>query len=125
MEKIQYKEMHDVIIDECSRAMDAIDAENVLRYIEMIQSAEKVFFVGVGRVLLSLEAMAKRYAHLGIRAVIVGDRRLRQRGNTVSGRNSEKGKSGGGKGDSYWKQSVQRASGCCGSVSSDSGGKQG
>ena len=73
MEKIQYKEMHDVIIDECSRAMDAIDAENVLRYIEMIQSAEKVFFVGVGRVLLSLEAMAKRYAHLGIRAVIVGE----------------------------------------------------
>ena len=73
MEKKQYKEMHDVIIEECGRALDAIDADDVLRYIRMIQSAEKVFFVGVGRVLLSLEAMAKRYAHLGIRAVIVGE----------------------------------------------------
>ena len=73
MEKKQYKEMHDVIIEECGRALDAIDADDVLRYIGMIQSAEKVFFVGVGRVLLSLEAMAKRYAHLGIRAVIVGE----------------------------------------------------
>ena len=73
MEKKQYKEMHDVIIEECGRALDAIDADDVLRYIGMIQSAEKVFFVGVGRVLLSLEALAKRYAHLGIRAVIVGE----------------------------------------------------
>lgn len=73
MDTTKYKEMHDIIIDECRRALDAIDAEDVLRYIEMVQSAEKVFFVGVGRVLLSLEAMAKRYAHLGIRAVIVGE----------------------------------------------------
>ena len=46
MEKKQYKEMHDVIIEECGRALDAIDADDVLRYIGMIQSAEKVFFVG-------------------------------------------------------------------------------
>ncbi len=45
MEKKQYKEMHDVIIEECGRALDAIDADDVLRYIGMIQSAEKVFFV--------------------------------------------------------------------------------
>ena len=73
MEKKQYKEMHDVIIEECGCALEAIDADDVLRYIGMIQSAEKVFFVGVGRVLLSLEAMAKRYAHLGIRTVVVGE----------------------------------------------------
>lgn len=73
MKKPQYKEIHDVIVEECGRALDAIDAVDVLRYIDMIQNAEKVFFVGVGRVLLSLEAMAKRYAHLGIRAVIVGE----------------------------------------------------
>ena len=38
----------------------------------MLTSAKRVFFVGVGRVLLSLEAIAKRYAHLGIDTVIVG-----------------------------------------------------
>ena len=56
MEKKQYKEMHDVIIEECGRTLDAIDADDVLRYIRMIQSAEKVFFVGVGR--------AVSYTHL-------------------------------------------------------------
>ncbi|OJG43876.1 6-phospho 3-hexuloisomerase [Enterococcus gilvus] len=37
-----------------------------------IQQAERVFFVGVGRVLLSLEAVAKRLAHIGINTVVVG-----------------------------------------------------
>ena len=36
-------------------------------------NAEKVFFVGVGRVMLALECIAKRYAHLGIHAVVVGE----------------------------------------------------
>ena len=60
------------VLEELNLALNAIDAETVLKYLEMIQGARKVFFVGVGRVLLALEAMAKRYAHLGIDAVVVG-----------------------------------------------------
>lgn len=41
-------------------------------YFDALLGAEKVFFVGVGRVLLSREAIAKRYAHLGIHTVVVG-----------------------------------------------------
>lgn len=41
--------------------------------IEAVLAADKVFFVGVGRVLLSLQAICKRFAHLGINAHYVGE----------------------------------------------------
>ena len=72
MEKRQYEKMRTIIIDECQRALEAVEPGKVQDYLEMITGAEKVFFVGVGRVLLSLEAIAKRYAHLGICTVVVG-----------------------------------------------------
>lgn len=61
-----------IILQECAAAMKAVDPEVVEQYLDLIQKAEKVFFVGVGRVMLSLECIAKRYAHLGIHAFIVG-----------------------------------------------------
>lgn len=67
-----YREKHTRIISECSQALSSIREADVAAYLAMIESAEQVFFVGVGRVLLSLEAMAKRYAHLGIKTVVVG-----------------------------------------------------
>ncbi len=68
-----YLAAKDLILDECGRALSAIDFEQICRYLELVEGAEKVFFVGVGRVLLALECIAKRYAHLGIRAVVVGE----------------------------------------------------
>ncbi len=62
----------EMILQECAAALKAVDPEVVEQYLDLIQKAEKVFFVGVGRVMLSLQCIAKRYAHLGIRAVIVG-----------------------------------------------------
>ena len=38
-----------------------------------MQQADQVFFVGVGRVMLALEAIAKRWAHLGIKTHLVGE----------------------------------------------------
>jgi 6-phospho-3-hexuloisomerase len=52
--------------------MALIPEESVIALAQSIKSAEKVFFVGVGRVLLSLEAIAKRLSHLGIHTVVVG-----------------------------------------------------
>ncbi|MEW9108990.1 MAG: 6-phospho-3-hexuloisomerase [Cytobacillus gottheilii] len=62
-----------IVLDECTKALQAVDPVIVSDYIELLKNAEKVFFVGVGRVLLSLKAICKRYAHLGIHAVVVGD----------------------------------------------------
>lgn len=67
-----YRECCSTIIEECSQALHAVDPQSVSEYLKMVTSARCVFFVGVGRVLLSLEAIAKRYVHLGIPAVVVG-----------------------------------------------------
>lgn len=61
------------ILAELRLTLDAISDEEVGEFIKEIRKAEKVFFVGVGRVLLSLEAIAKRLAHLGIEAIVVGE----------------------------------------------------
>jgi 6-phospho-3-hexuloisomerase len=72
LDKRQYEKMRTSVLDECQKALEAIELDKVQSYLEMITGAEQVFFIGVGRVLLSLEAIAKRYAHLGIRVVVVG-----------------------------------------------------
>ncbi len=67
-----FQESFNLILEECRTALSRIDPDSVDRLIEAILAADKVFFVGVGRVLLSLQAMAKRLSHLGINAVVVG-----------------------------------------------------
>lgn len=60
------------IVKEIEKTMNSISGDDMLELVKRIQQADKVFFVGVGRVLLSLEAIAKRLAHLGIKTYIVG-----------------------------------------------------
>ncbi|MGB3254711.1 6-phospho-3-hexuloisomerase [Buttiauxella gaviniae] len=60
------------IIQEISQTLDGVSPDSINQLIEKIEHADKVFFVGVGRVLLSLEAIAKRLAHLGIKTYVVG-----------------------------------------------------
>ena len=69
----EYIEAKNMIIDECGKALSSIDFNEIDQYLQMLTDADKVFFVGVGRVLLALKCIAKRYAHLGIKSVVVGD----------------------------------------------------
>jgi len=62
-----------MVLSECNLALSSIDEGAVDQYIEMLENAEQVFFVGVGRVLLSMQAIAKRFAHLGFRCHVVGE----------------------------------------------------
>lgn len=68
-----YQKTVEIVLGECQKALSKISAEDTDKFIEKLLSGKKVFFVGVGRVLLSLEAMAKRFAHLGIETHIVGE----------------------------------------------------
>ena len=68
-----YNRMEKTVIAECGEALAAIRYDEIQAYLDAILKAEKVFFVGVGRVLLALQCIAKRYAHLGIRTVVVGE----------------------------------------------------
>lgn len=62
-----------VILDELNEALDSVDDGSTEEFLSMLENAEQVFFIGVGRVMLSLEAISKRLAHLGIRAHVVGE----------------------------------------------------
>lgn len=69
---MNYVTTENIIVNEISDALQHIDARAVEQLITLIEKADKVFFVGVGRVLLSLQAIAKRLAHLGVNTVVVG-----------------------------------------------------
>ncbi|WP_218130588.1 6-phospho-3-hexuloisomerase [Marinococcus luteus] len=69
---MNYYDSTNSIIDELSKSLNNINDEEVVNLFNEIQKADKVFFVGVGRVLLSLKSVAKRLAHLGVKTYIVG-----------------------------------------------------
>lgn len=70
---MDYKTATKIVIDECNLALTKIDEKKIDELIDYLFNADKVFFIGVGRVKLELEAFAKRLAHLGIKTHIVGD----------------------------------------------------
>lgn len=62
----------EIVLSEISRALSRVNEDDINVFVEMIRSSERVFFSGVGRVKLSLEAIAKRWYHLNIETVVVG-----------------------------------------------------
>lgn len=68
-----YHQCSEQILLECQKALAAIEPENTHQLLKAMMQAEQVFFVGVGRVSLSLQSMAKRLAHLGLSTHIVGE----------------------------------------------------
>jgi len=62
-----------MIAEECQKALQKIDEEQSQKLVEAILNADEVFFIGVGRVMLSLQAICKRFAHFGIKAHCVGE----------------------------------------------------
>lgn len=73
MSNYSFSQGRELVISELNTALGAIDEEQIEKMLELVLQANQVFFVGVGRVLLSLEAIAKRWAHLGIDTHIVGE----------------------------------------------------
>ena len=72
-QKLSYQETKDKVLFELNEALSQVDEKAVEHLIGEILSAQKVFLIGVGRVMLSLQAFAKRLSHLGISAHCVGD----------------------------------------------------
>ncbi len=69
----EYTKACDEVLAELQRTLKAVDPQQLLQLRDEILAADQVFFVGVGRVLLALECVCKRLAHLGINAHIVGE----------------------------------------------------
>ena len=70
---MNFSDTKNLIINEISSALDCIKQEDVAQFIKMMDETEKIFFVGVGRVMLSLKSIAKRFSHLGYDCHCVGD----------------------------------------------------
>lgn len=73
---MNYKKFEDsknLVLEELNQALSAVDEAAFDELIELIESSDKIFFVGVGRVMLSLQAIAKRLAHLGYKTHCVGE----------------------------------------------------
>ena len=68
-----FQRQYGLILSEIRAAMEAIDPDQVEGLIETMLQARQVLVIGVGRVMLSMQAMAKRLNHLGIKAFCVGD----------------------------------------------------
>lgn len=71
--KESYKNSYKDVLAEIDKTLDSINAESLERLAQEILAADQVFFVGVGRVMLALQCVCKRLAHLGIRAHYVGE----------------------------------------------------
>lgn len=69
----RYKIARHDVLNEIDTALAGVDVDSLERLAGEMLSAEKVFFIGVGRVMLSLQAMAKRFSHLGLSTHCVGD----------------------------------------------------
>lgn len=69
----RYSVASEEVLDELHKTLESIDAHSLERLAEEIAKADQVFFVGVGRVMLALQCMCKRLAHLGIKAHCVGE----------------------------------------------------
>lgn len=69
---MKFNQAYEGVLKELNLVFSEMKEEQVDELIKTIENADKVFFVGVGRVLLSLEAIAKRWAHLGVNTYIVG-----------------------------------------------------
>ena len=73
MNEQSYAQTTQMILAELKTALNAVDPASVEQLLAAVQQADQVFFVGVGRVMLALEAIAKRWAHLGIKTHLVGE----------------------------------------------------
>ncbi|MDO4339014.1 MAG: 6-phospho-3-hexuloisomerase [Eubacteriales bacterium] len=71
--KTEYNKSSEEVLAELKKTLNSIDDASLQRLVQDILSAEQVFFVGVGRVMLTLECVCKRLAHLGIKAHYVGE----------------------------------------------------
>lgn len=62
-----------LVLKECEQILSVVSPDITEEFIQRLLKANRVFFVGVGRVMLSLQAIAKRFAHIGIDSHLVGE----------------------------------------------------
>ncbi|MEI8672174.1 SIS domain-containing protein [Vibrio sp. SA48] len=61
------------VLNEVKSSQENIKDEDIVTLITQINKADRIFIIGVGRVLLAMQAFGKRLAHLGFDVSVVGE----------------------------------------------------
>lgn len=69
----EYNSVKNLILHEMTQTLDTVHPEEVQLLVDAIMESRRVFVTGVGRVLLVMQAWAKRLNHLGISTFFVGE----------------------------------------------------
>ena len=70
---MNFQNLKDEVCEEIKKALTNVNEPDFDELIDFILSAEKVFVVGVGRVMLMLKTFAQRLKHLGLDSYVVGE----------------------------------------------------
>lgn len=68
-----FQHLSSIIMAEVRESLSRVDDEKADEVAGSLMSARKVFVIGVGRVMIMLQAFVKRLNHLGITAYYVGE----------------------------------------------------
>jgi len=68
-----YNDTLKLVLDEILQTLENVNKDDIELLKNDIMNARKIFVVGVGRVLLSLQSFVKRLNHLGYEAYYVGE----------------------------------------------------
>ena len=67
-----FNKQKELIMKELQQVVNSIEEDEVTELVNLLCDARQVFVVGVGRVMLMLQAFVKRLNHIGIEANYVG-----------------------------------------------------
>ena len=70
---MNFQEIKEEICNEIRFALSKVDERELEVFIDNLLGAKKLFFIGVGRVMLMTKAFAKRLKHLGFDVYVVGE----------------------------------------------------
>lgn len=70
---MQFHSLKDEVCEEMRFVLSRVEEDEVEAFIDHILKANRLFFIGVGRVMLMLQAFAKRLKHLGLDSYVVGE----------------------------------------------------
>lgn len=70
---MNFQALQNQVCREINSALSKVKEEEINEFIDALFSAEKVFVMGVGRVMLMMQCFAKRIKHLRIDSYVVGE----------------------------------------------------
>lgn len=71
-DKKPYENYAGAVVNEISTVLGKVNPQEIEVLMDEIVKAEKIFIIGLGRVFLSLQCLAKRLAHFGFDVNVVG-----------------------------------------------------